>query len=52
MQNKSCSGTMKPTKIIFKREMRGNDRGVDLIKVHCEHIRKCHNETLCATIIN
>jgi hypothetical protein len=28
---------------------RGNERGLKITKVHCEHIWKCHNETLCTT---
>jgi hypothetical protein len=28
------------------REIRENDGGSELIKIHCKHICKCHNETL------
>jgi hypothetical protein len=28
-----------------ERRVRGNDGGVYMIKVHCMHVWKCHNET-------
>jgi hypothetical protein len=33
------------------RGMREKDGGVNLIKIYCKHICKCHNVSLCATII-
>jgi hypothetical protein len=41
------SRIMKPVEIVLGkagREMRENDGGVNLIKLHCKHICKCHNE--------
>jgi hypothetical protein len=38
--------TMKPVEIVLrrgKREIRENDVGVNLIKVYCKHICKCHD---------
>jgi hypothetical protein len=39
--------TMAPADIVLRSEGRGeNDGGVNLIKMHCEHICKFHNETI------
>jgi hypothetical protein len=40
-----CTHVMKPVKIILK-VAKGNKEGVHLIKVHCMHVRKYHNEAL------
>jgi hypothetical protein len=34
--------TMNPVEIILERGVRDNDGGVNLIKVPCKHIWKCH----------
>jgi hypothetical protein len=38
--------TMKPVEIVLRREkeLREKDGEVNLIKIHCKHICKCHNE--------
>jgi hypothetical protein len=44
---------MKSIEIVLRRG-RGttnNDGGVNLIKIYCKHICKCHNVSACATII-
>jgi hypothetical protein len=38
--------TIKPVEIVLRRgaEMKKNDGGLNLIKIHHKHIYKCHNE--------
>jgi hypothetical protein len=45
--------TMKPVEMVLrgKEEWERMMEGVNLIKVYCKHIYRCHNITPCATII-
>jgi hypothetical protein len=38
---------MKPVEIVLRRGQgnRENDGKVNIIKINCKHISKCHNET-------
>jgi hypothetical protein len=38
------NSTMNHVEMVLRRGMRKNDREVNLIKIHCKHICKCHNE--------
>jgi hypothetical protein len=40
--------SMKPVEIVLRRE--GKKEGVNLTKIYCKHICKCHM-SLCTTII-
>jgi hypothetical protein len=43
---------MKPIEIILRKGkgMRENNGGVNLIKIYCKHICKCHNVSPCTII--
>jgi hypothetical protein len=44
--------TMRPVAIVLRRRegMRMME-GVNVTKLHCKHIWKCHNETPCTTML-
>jgi hypothetical protein len=46
--------SMKPVEIVLSSgggQIRKNDGGVNLIKMHCKHICKYHNAPSCPTVI-